>query len=391
MLVSNSVKSIRDVRHESRNVADMRRRQRLTHRLVRHILDADFFSTDFCGSHDDDGLAGRLLHQGRGHMNRTRLIPRVTARCILLTGITGFGVSMSCWAAQPYLDDANQDGATQTALVVDGVPTTQQHGYPRFYAHENFGGLSAQALSRYQFVVVHGIHLDTVDAITGFAPDTMVLRHISGRAYQGFTQTDPCHISMSVGFAGTGSVSQGGPEGNGCNIFAGHWLYKAGSRLSAPATSGSLTLQVEDAGRFAAGQFVVIYDSPAGSFDNAEHAKVTAVNRSTNTLTLQARGYKSAPKAHLAGAIVAQHVTGQGPEGELWAFNTTSQSPKDGAGKDIRPVSTPTGSRRTTSGTRMAYWTTANVVGILFDSDFYFELTPNATRCQQRSLHGQRL
>ena len=302
----------------------------------------------------------------------------MTARYILLAGITGLGLSMSCWAAQPYLDDANQDGANQAALAVDGTPTTQQHGYPRFYAHENFGGLSAQALSRYQFIVVHGIHLDTVGAISGFAPDNMVLRHISGRAYQGFTQTDPCHIGMAVAFAGTGPVSQGGPEGNGCDIFAGHWLYKAGSRLTAPATTGALTLQVENAGRFEAGQYVVIYDAPAGSFDNAEHAKVTAVNQSANTLTLQARGFKSAPKAHPAGAIVAQHVIGQGPENELWAFNTTSQSPKDGAGK--------------TFGQFYAEWlsknykrykngvlTTANVVGILFDADFYFELTQNAT------------
>ena len=106
-----------------------------------------------------------------GHMNRTESISRVTARCILLAGITGLGLSVSCWAAQPYLDDANQEVANLAALAVDGTPTTQQHGYPRFYAHENFGGLSAQALSRYQFIVVHGIHLDTVGAISGFAPD----------------------------------------------------------------------------------------------------------------------------------------------------------------------------------------------------------------------------
>ena len=172
-------------------------------------------------------------------MNRTGLKPRVTARCVLLAGITGLGLSVSCWAAQPYMDDSNE-----TVPAADGATSTQEHLYPRIYAHENFGGLSAQALSKYQFIDIHGTGFDTIGALVSFAPDTMVLRQISGRAYQGWAQSDPCHVTMGVAFAGTGPVSEGGPEAAGCNIFAGHWLYKAGSPLSAPVTASALTLQV---------------------------------------------------------------------------------------------------------------------------------------------------
>ena len=277
-------------------------------------------------------------------------------------------------AAQPYLQDANPTTDTVSATAA----STSSHLYPRVYFHEINGNVTAEQLSKYPFIVVHGNGFPLVSqAISGYAPDALVLRHVSGRAFQGFAYKD-CLITAGIAFETTGPISQGGPKAKGCSVYAGHWLYRAGAPLTQSITASALTLKVGDAKRFTPGQFVVIYDAPAGSFNNAEHAKVTAVNQSTNTLTLQARGFKSAPKAHPAGAIVAQHVTGQGPENELWAFNTTSQSPKDGAGK--------------TFGQFYADWLAANlnkhkdgatvgfnIAGILFDADLYIDLTSNQT------------
>src|SRR6188474_915687 len=108
-----------------------------------------------------------------GLMIPTELISRAAARRFLLAGIASLGVSLSCWAAQPYMDDSNK-----SVPPADGAPSTQEHLYPRIYAHENFGGLSPQALSKYQFMDVHGISIDSAEGVGAFSPETMVLRHI---------------------------------------------------------------------------------------------------------------------------------------------------------------------------------------------------------------------
>lgn len=285
------------------------------------------------------------------------------------------GQSLTAWAALPYLNDAN----TAAPAKSGDAPSIAQHEFPRVYMHElsQKGKITPEMMSRYQFIVAHGSALDmAANAQANWSPETMMLRHYSGRAYQSFAYK-PCHVTGGIAFESTGAVSQGGPSSAGCAIYAGHWLYKAGTKLEAGVTASALTLAVEDASRLAAGQYVVIYDAPAGSFKNAEHAKVASRNLSNNTITLQARGFKSKPAAHAAGAVVAQHVLGQGPENELWAFNTSSKSPKDGAGR--------------TFGQFYAEWlkanlmkhrdgegTTARISGILFDADFYFELATAA-------------
>ena len=119
----------------------------------------------------------------------------------------------------------------------------------------------------------------------------------------------------------------------------------------------------------------MIYNAPAGSFTNAEHARITAINTSTKTLTVAARGFKSTAISHPAGAIVAQHVIGQGAgHPENWSYNMSTQSPRDANGN--------------TASQALANWAAANVFidhkgnhvnirmdGIQFDADFYDELT----------------
>ncbi len=283
--------------------------------------------------------------------------------CVAVSLVLG---SPFTFAAHPYMDDSNARKPTHDY----GLPLLS-HGYPRVHMHEFVGGVGAQAYSKYQFITAHGNAFPLLEQIqANYSPDTMMLRHISGRAYQQYTY-GYCIISGGLAFESTTASSQGGPSASGCGMYAGHFLYRAGTRLRQNTGATDTTLLVENAARITAGQYVVIYNSPAGSFYNAEHAKVTSVNRSNNTIQVQ-RGYKSGKSAHASGSIVAQHILGQGPDARLWAFNLSTQSPRDGSGR--------------TFGQFYADWlgqnllrhgngarTTAKVAGLLFDADFYAE------------------
>src|SRR5262249_35721433 len=157
------------------------------------------------------------------------------------------------------LDDANKTAPVAASF---GEASFDDQTFPRTMHHENIGNASPEQLSKYDFIDLHAVSFDDVEKANLLSPDTRILRHISGREYQGYTDPDPRRISRGVAFAGTGPVSQGGPQSAGCNLFAGHFLYKAGSPLTVAATPTALTLQVQDAGKFDVGQYVVIYDAP---------------------------------------------------------------------------------------------------------------------------------
>jgi hypothetical protein len=272
-----------------------------------------------------------------------------------------------------YLDDANKP-----VHSANGASSTSHHLFPRVYQHENIGGSSSEALSKYMFIDVHGTGFAQMETVQStYSPETMLLRHISGREYQSYTTNDDCYVTMGVAFAATGPVSQGGPSSAGCAIYAGHWLYKAGTPLIQSVTASALTLKVADASKVTPGQYVVIYNAPAGSFNNAEHVKVTARDLASNTITLQARGYKSTAVAHGVGSIVAQHVLGQGADSRLWAFNFSSVSPRDGNNKTFGQFYADWLQKNLTES-KNGETTTAEVAGIVFDTDFYFDLTTAA-------------
>lgn len=273
------------------------------------------------------------------------------------------------FSQRAYLNDANNRTPTK-----DWSLDQLNHGYPRVLVHELAGNVSADAYSRYQFVDAKGNGFKKVEQIQGLSPDTMLLRHISGRAYQSYSYAH-CVISGGLAFESTTGQSQGGPQGDGCGIYAGHWLYKAGTTTRQQIAAGATTIPVNDASRISSGSYVVIYNAPAGSFNNAEHARVTGVNRTTNTITV-ARGYKSKTYSHPAGTIVAEHVLGQGNDKRLWAFNMSTESPRDGSGRTFGQFYADWLARnydRYGSGTR----TSAQVAGVLFDADFYFERNSN--------------
>jgi len=172
-------------------------------------------------------------------------------------------------------------------------------------------------------------------------------------------------------FAGTGPATYHVTGTTDAQVFAGHWLYFAGTTTTAAMTSSMATVTVSNPSLVTAGQYVVIYDAPAGSFKNAEHALVTNVDATTKLVTLQ-RGYRSNMYAHAAGAVMANHVlgSGAGTEARVWAYNQTTVCPRDANGKTL--------------GEFMADWLAINinrdpngklvdvvVDGILLDADKY--------------------
>ena len=275
-------------------------------------------------------------------------------------------VSWPTLAEHYYLDDANK-----TKPPENGSLPIIPHDFPRVLTHELMGGVNAEGYSKYDFITSHGMAFSTLEKIQQqYSPDTMMLRHISGRAYQSYN-FESCAISSGVAFENTTASSQGGPTGDGCGIYAGHWLYKAGTRLRQSVGANDQTLLVENASRIQNGSYVVIYNSPAGSFSNAEHARVTAVNTTNDTIQV-VRGFKSGQSSHASGSIVAQHVLGQGTHQELWAYNMTTRSPRDASGLSFSEFYADWIGRnilRSGNGTR----TTARIAGVMFDADFYFE------------------
>ena len=278
-------------------------------------------------------------------------------------------VALPASAQWAHLDDAN---ALKTPPP-SSFPSIQQHAFPRTLVHEMQGPVSNAEYGKYDFIDAHGSSFERMANVqNAYSSNIMLLRHISARAYQNFN-ANFCRISSGLAFESSPQVSQGGPESSGCGIYAGHWLYSAGTKTNHSITAQAMTVKVADPSRLVAGQYVVIYDAPAGSFNNAEHARVISSNNATGTVTFNKRGFKSMARARAAGAIIATHVLGQGPEDELWAFNFSTQSPRDGNGETFSSFFSKWLKRnwdRYSDGER----TTANLAGLLFDADMYFEI-----------------
>jgi len=261
-----------------------------------------------------------------------------------------------------YLEDA--DLTDSVAAVTDSDLGEQP--FPRISTGPAKPPVSAEQFSKYGMIAVRPNQLEWLSDVQAISPETRGLREHSAFAYQGFLGK-PCSQADGMPFAWTGPVTEG------CDVYAGHWLYAPGSTLVNPITADAITLRVADATRFNAGRYVVIYDGGPGAFVNAEHAQVTAVDRATNTLTLASRGFKSARKAHFGSVIVAEHVVGNGTgqiDG-LWAYNQSTACPRDGRGRQLNAVMAEWLAMNYQKDGRGAI-SRARLDGILFDTDFAF-------------------
>jgi len=258
------------------------------------------------------------------------------------------------------------DADVDVPPTLTGYPSLSGHTFPRTMMAEtqSMAG-TTEEFSKYQIIATGGGTIKKVASIQSMYPDLMYFRQLNAPEYLDGGGTN-CLQGHGMPFGGTAAAS-----GN-CNIFAGHWLYQAGTTTKQAMTATATSVQVADASRFTVGSYVVIYNAPAGSFGSAEHAKVTARNTSNNTLTLQ-RAYKSSAKSHASGSIIAQHALGQGGFALNWSFNMSSQCPKDANGKTYAAAMIDfikSDYNTDQNGTHV----NIKVSGFVFDSDFHFIL-----------------
>ncbi len=262
-----------------------------------------------------------------------------------------------------YLEDADTTDSVDTDVDSD----LGERPFPRITTGPVRVVGTAEQFSKYDVVEFKSSRFSWLAQIQAINPNTMGLRIHSPFGYQGFADVNPCGFGSGMPFGGTG------PATTGCDVYAGHWLYAPGSALQSAISATATSVQVANPSRFTAGRYVVIYDGKPGTFLNAEHARVTAVNTTARTLTLSNRGLKSTARSHPANAIVAEHVIGNGDfaEPEIWVYNLSTACPLDANGRRMNQA--------------MAEWlatnydkdqrgeaTPAKVAGVMFDTDFHF-------------------
>ncbi len=229
----------------------------------------------------------------------------------------------------PTFDDVDR---TVPPAALPGTPDLYSLPYPRLNLTDGATG-NIEIASKYNTVSYGGAQIRSAAALKEKYPATMVLRYFVSSSYQPANEGDGSQRSfLSTEPASVGSA-----------VFAGHWLYLAGSRLTNSVDSKALVLAVDDTSRFTEGQYVVIYNGGLGAFLDAEHARIASIDHAKGTLTLAARGYKSTPISHLMGAVVAQHELGAGGSGaprtpEAWAYNLGTRCPVDANGAQMNAV-----------------------------------------------------
>ncbi|MFB1490990.1 Calx-beta domain-containing protein, partial [Thiocapsa sp. C3-3m] len=285
-------------------------------------------------------------------MKPSRQIGPIVISALSLLGLLA-GTSGA--AVLPHLDDANYEPTRALMAPLD------RHLFPRVSLSETKGlPTTAEAISKYDTLLL-GVSQMTanVAAAQQINPDLLVFWKFNPVGYSGFLATDPCNDVRGVAFGRTGNATEE------CSFYAGHWAYFAGTTLSQGIGDTTLTATVGDGSRVTAGRYVVIYDAPAGSFKNAEHALVKSVNG--NIVTFASRGFKSVAHVRAAGAIVAEHPVPGGANGtvtpEHWMYNMSTQAPADANGRQLIEI--------------QADWLADNlrsvnnvrVDGIIFDTD----------------------
>src|SRR5438477_5299448 len=165
----------------------------------------------------------------------------------------------------PTFDDADR---TAPPAPLPGTPDLYSLPYPRLNLTEGVAGSNIDIASKYNTVSYPASRIDTAASLKQKYPRTVVLRYFISCSYQSRNEgTGSGRPFLSTGTASVGSA-----------VFAGHWLYLAGSTLKNSIDSKALVLPVNSPRRFTAGQYVVIYNGGPGAFLSAEHAKIASTD-----------------------------------------------------------------------------------------------------------------
>lgn len=283
---------------------------------------------------------------------------------ISIVSLTGF--SSASHATQPYLEDAD---SSNNATSNSASANIDEHLWPRIMMAETqtLAG-DPEQFSKYRIIAASAHSVNRMLPLQEENPDLIYFRTVNPNEYLGYNDesaTRVCPQGHGNSFMFTTAAS------GDCGVYAGHWLYQPGAHTTNSITASSNSVRVSDISRFSNGDYVVIYNAPAGSFDNAEHARITSINNSTSTLNLE-RGFKSNAVAHANGSIIAQHARGFGnPNPQNWRYNLSTQSPRDANGLTYGQF-LPMWIEDNITTNLLGEDTDVNVSGILFDSDFSF-------------------
>ncbi len=260
--------------------------------------------------------------------------------------------------AYSYLDDANR-GTTLGGGLTSGM------GYPRVMLTETQSMRGPyNRYSKYPIIAAQASNLTAVQAVQNYRP-TPFLRMFTPRMTleRIFTSISECSHGLGLPFARSTSTT------SGCGVWAGHWVYTNGTRLSSNMNAGAGQITVDNPAGFQKNKYIVIYDGNLGQYQNAEHALITGING--NTLYLSSR-YKSSSRARSKGAWVRQHA--HSDRGNMtFVYNMSTECPRDPNGNTV--------------GEYMATWLLDNlqkdlrgdfknvqVSGLTFDVDTYFDV-----------------
>ncbi len=256
-----------------------------------------------------------------------KINPQFRKPTVHLAGLLAVLLLSSASAQHAYLEDAQYE-ETRGFLA-----PLEQHAFPRITLTETkTSPTNAESVSKYDSILLDGFMMTTaVEQAQKINPNLLVFRKFNASGYRGFTFPNPCNDTIGNPFGSTG------PSTSVCAWHAGHWAYYAGTNSSQAMTATSTSVVVADATRVTPGRYVVIYDAPAGSFENAEHALVSSV--SGNTVTFSQRGFKSVARSHPAGSIIAEHPVAGSAKGteepQHWMYNMSSACPLDANGNQL--------------------------------------------------------
>lgn len=279
--------------------------------------------------------------------------------------LIGAGIN-TAHSTQPYLEDVDPTSPpTPNPRAID----ISDHLWPRIMMAETqtLAG-DPEQYSKYRAIAASAHSIVRMVPLQQENPDLQYFRTITPFVYLGYNDENSSRICPQ-GHGNPFSTTTRSTEN--CGVYAGHWLYQGGALSTNSLSSTSTSVRVSDISRFTNGDYVVIYDAPAGSFNNAEHARITSLNTSNSTLTLE-RGFKSNAVSHPSGSIVAQHMRGFGNNNPLnWSYNLSTQSPRDANNLRYNQV-LPIWMQQNVSRDLVGEPTDAKVTGFLFDADFSF-------------------
>jgi hypothetical protein len=237
----------------------------------------------------------------------------------MLKAFIGFLILSSLIACKnenyyPYLDDAPDFSSRKKVAG--------HKGYPKINHSETKAKLDVESLRKYSEVSsTSADELPHYASVKAASPEVLIMRKF--------------HPLNTIAHS-SGNFFTTGPTTNWPEVFAGHWAYKEGKITRSSLSINETRLYLNNTRGLKVGDYAAIYDSPAGSFKNAEHVKITAIDSVNNQVSL-VRGYKSEPCIHSSGSVFATHHV-QANWNTNWTYNFSTTCPKDANGKILAEV-----------------------------------------------------